>query len=309
MSYYDLGAFKRTITTKSPEAQIWADRGLNWTYAYNHEEAVACFKKALDHDGACAFAHWGAAYDATPVEQALIRALPARYPQRDPIEDQSAWNDYYADAMRRVYEAHPDDLEVRTIFVEAIMNRTPWKMWDLETGGVAEGAGTAEAQEVLESVFRDLPAAWEHPGILHLYVHLMEMSPFPQKALRAGDCLRDLVPDAGHLIHMLTHIDVLCGQYRDVVVYNERAIAADQKFLEKVRSDELLCVVSHTQSPLRDLWHHVPWPVHAGDQGGPATHRQYTRGSCTHSVTADGRFHRGLHPHEAARPGALRQMA
>jgi tetratricopeptide (TPR) repeat protein len=270
MTYYDLGAFKRTITTKSPEAQLWADRGLNWTYAYNHEEAVACFKKALDHDSACAFAHWGvayavgpnynmpwhlydpagkakalgAAYDAmqlalshvdgaTPVEQALIRALPARYPQRDPIEDQSAWNDDYTDAMRQVYEAHPDDLEVRTIFVEAIMNRTPWKMWDLETGGVAEGAGTAEAQEVLESALRDLPAAWEHPGILHLYVHLMEMSPFPQKALRAGDRLRDLVPDAGHLIHMPTHIDVLCGQYRDVVVYNERAIAADQKFLEK----------------------------------------------------------------------------
>ena len=113
------------------------------------------------------------------------------------------------------------------------MNLTPWKMWDLKTGGVAEGAGTAEAVDVLESAFRDIPASWSHPGLLHLYVHLMEMSPFPQRALRAGDRLRDLVPDAGHLIHMPTHIDVLCGHYRDVLVYNQKAIAADRKFLAR----------------------------------------------------------------------------
>ena len=268
MSYYDLGDFSRSITTNSPEAQLWFDRGLNWVYGYNHGEAVACFQKALEHDADCALAHWGIAYAAgpnynlpwhlydpagkaqalataydatqlalshakgvTPVEQALIHALPARYPQRDPIEDQSPWNDAFADAMRIVYETHPDDLEVRAIFAEAIMNRTPWKMWDLRTGDVAEGAGTAEAREVLENTFRDFPDSWDHPGLLHLYVHLMEMSPFPEKALRAGDRLRDVSPDAGHLIHMPTHIDVLCGQYRDVVVYNEKAIVADRKFL------------------------------------------------------------------------------
>jgi tetratricopeptide (TPR) repeat protein len=135
--------------------------------------------------------------------------------------------------MREVHAAHSDDLEVCALFAEAIMNRTPWKMWDLKTGGVAKGAGTLEAQGVLERAFAALPAAWEHPGMLHLYIHLMEMSPFPQKALRAADCLRDLAPDAGHLIHMPTHIDVLCGQYRDVVVYNQKAIAADRKFLAK----------------------------------------------------------------------------
>ena len=268
MSYYDLGDFSRSITTNSPEAQLWFDRGLNWVYGYNHGEAVACFQKALEHDADCALAHWGIAYAAgpnynlpwhlydpagkaqalataydatqlalshaegvTPVEQAFIHALPARYPQRDPIEDQSPWNDAFADAMRTVYETHPDDLEVRAIFAEAIMNRTPWKMWDLRTGDVAEGAGTAEAREVLENTFRDFPDSWDHPGLLHLYVHLMEMSPFPEKALRAGDRLRDVSPDAGHLIHMPTHIDVLCGQYRDVVVYNEKAIVADRKFL------------------------------------------------------------------------------
>jgi tetratricopeptide (TPR) repeat protein len=135
--------------------------------------------------------------------------------------------------MRDVFRAHSDDLEVRAVFADAIMNLTPWKMWDLGTGGIAKGAGTAEAVQVLESAFRDIPASWHHPGLLHLYVHLMEMSPFPERALRAGDRLRGLVPDAGHLIHMPTHIDVLCGQYHDVLVYNQRAIAADRKFLAR----------------------------------------------------------------------------
>ena len=270
MDYYDLGSYKRTITTTAPEAQLWFDRGLNWLYGFNHAEAIACFQKALAHDPACAMAYWGisyaagpnynlpwnrydpagkaaalaAAYDAmqgalarvdraSPVEQALIRALPPRYPQRETIEDQAPWDAAYADAMRRVFQAHRDDLEVRHVFVEAIMNLTPWQMWDLKTGGVAKGAGTLEATDVLESCLRDNPAAWDHPGLLHLYVHLMEMSPFPQRALRAGDRLRDLVPDSGHLIHMPTHIDVLCGHYRDVLVYNQRAIVADRKFLAR----------------------------------------------------------------------------
>ena len=270
MEYYDLGRYSRGITTSSPKAQLWFDRGLNWTFAYNHEEAVNCFKKALEHDPDCAIAHWGVAYaigpnynmpwelfdpegkaealtagydearracelasPTSPAEQALIAALPARYPERTPIEDQSSWNDAFTDAMRLAYEAHPDDLEITTVFVEAIMNRTPWQMWDLKTGGVAEGAGTEEARHVLERAMAELPGALEHPGILHLYVHLMEMSPFPELALKAGDKLRTLVPDAGHLIHMPTHIDILCGHYHDVLVSNQDAIVADRKFLER----------------------------------------------------------------------------
>ena len=270
MDYYDLGPYARTITTAVPEAQLWFDRGLNWLYGFNHAEAIACFKKALEHDPDCAMAYWGisyaagpnynlpwhlydpagkaaalaVAYDAmqgalarveraSPVEQALIRALPARYPQRESIEDQAPWDAAYAAAMRPVFHAHRHDLEVRHVFVEAIMNLTPWKMWDLKTGGIAEGAGTLEAMDVLDGALRDIPATWDHPGLLHLYVHLMEMSPFPERALRAGDRLRDLVPDAGHLIHMPTHIDVLCGHYRDVLVYNEKAIVADRKFLAR----------------------------------------------------------------------------
>jgi len=270
MTYYDLGAYTRPITTKSPDAQLWFDRGLNWVFGFNHAEAIKCFGKALEHDPTCAMAQWGisyaagpnynlpwhlydpagkatalgAAYDAmkkaqavvegtTPVEQSLIEALSVRYPQRDPIEDQTGWDKAFTRQMRKLYKTFAGDLDIGCVFAEAIMNETPWKMWNLTTGGVAENAGTQEAMEVLEGLFNNMPASWDHPGLLHLYVHLMEMSPFPQRALRAGDRLRELVPDSGHLIHMPTHIDVLCGNYRDVVVYNQKAVAVDRKFLAR----------------------------------------------------------------------------
>ena len=264
---FDLGPYSRPVSTGSAEAQRWFDRGLNWTYAYNHEEAVACFQKAAEADPECAMAQWGIAYavgpnynmpwhlfdpkgraraletayqatqaalalapKASPMERALIEALPARYPQAETIEDMMPWNDAFADAMRSVHAGFPDEPEVTAIFAEAILNRTPWKMWDLRTGGPAEGADTAEAVALLERAFDTLPGAWNHPGLLHLYVHLMEMSPFPERALRQGDRLRGLVPDSGHLIHMPTHIDVLTGYYRDVVIYNQQASAVDAKY-------------------------------------------------------------------------------
>jgi tetratricopeptide (TPR) repeat protein len=270
--YYELGDYRRQVTTDSREAQIWFDRGLNWCYGFNHEEAIKCFERAIDSDPACAMARWGIAYaigpnynkpweafddadksasieraraetDAalslvdkvTPAERALIESLPARYPKTDAPEDPSPWNDSYADAMRGVYRAHGDDLDIRALFAEALMNRTPWALWDLPTGKVADGADTMEAMEVLEGAFRDYEekGATRHPGLLHMYIHLMEMSPHPEKALKAGDALRDLVPDAGHLRHMPTHIDVLCGDYHSVVASNSRAIEADRKFLER----------------------------------------------------------------------------
>lgn len=270
MDYYDLGTYHRPITTRSSEAQVWFDRGLNWLYAFNHAESVECFRRTIAADETCAIARWGlamalgpnynmtwdlmdpdsraaalaGAYDAaqdalanlegvTAVEAGLIEAVQARYPQRDPIDDQMPWNKDFTNAMRVVSRAHPDDRDVLTVFVDAILNETPWQMWNLETGGVAEGAGTVEARSALERAFDELPSSWDHPGLLHLYVHLMEMSPFPQLALRAGDRLRTLVPDSGHLIHMPTHLDVLCGNYHDVVVYNQKAVAADRKWLER----------------------------------------------------------------------------
>ncbi len=268
--YYDLGTYSCAITTASPEAQLWINRGLVWTYGYNHDEAVSCFQKAAEHDPNCAMAHWGVAYAAgpnynlpwdlrddqgqtkalataydatqraialldtcTPVEQALIRALPARYPQRDPIEEMHRWDYDYADAMRAAFADHADDLDLRTIYVESLLNLTPWQMWDLKSGQPAEGAATLEAQKALETAMAEDPAAMSHPGLLHLYVHLMEMSPTPEKALKAGDILRTLVPDAGHLVHMPTHIDVLCGHYHNVVQWNEEASVADLKYYER----------------------------------------------------------------------------
>jgi tetratricopeptide (TPR) repeat protein len=269
IAYYDLGLHSRPVTTKSADAQKWFDRGLVWCYGYNHEEAVRCFRKAAEHDPACAMAYWGIAYAAGPnynkqwkafdpvdlkrsleaacdatqralqladgvssLEQALIRPLAQRYPSNDPDKVTPIWNDEYAKKMREVYRAHPDDHDVAALFAEAIMNRTPWQLWDIKTGKPAEGADTAEAIAVLERAMAQT-GGMEHPGLLHMYIHLMEMSPTPQKALRAADALRDLVPDAGHLIHMATHIDVLCGLYKNVVDGNTRAIVADRKYLAR----------------------------------------------------------------------------
>ncbi|HTI83711.1 MAG TPA: hypothetical protein VL614_24935 [Acetobacteraceae bacterium] len=267
---YDVGPYARKITTTSPDAQRWFDRGLNWCFGFHHEEAIRCFEKALEADPNCAMAHWGIgyaagpnynfpwdlmdpggkaatlgrAYDAARValalaanvtapERALIEALPARYPQRDPIDDQAPWNHAFADAMRGVHRAHPHDLDIRNIFVEAIMNRTPWRMWDLRTGEPAPDAGTMEAREVLESAFSTLPGAMDHPGLLHLHVHLMEMSPNPEAALVTGDRLREVSPDMGHLTHMPTHIDIQCGHYRDAMLWNQKASIADRKFYDQ----------------------------------------------------------------------------
>ena len=127
----------------------------------------------------------------------------------------------------------PSDLDLRYIFAEAILNRTPWRMWDPHTGEPAPGAGTLEAREVLEAAFRDLPGAMDHPGLLHLHVHLMEMSPHPEAALVTGDRLREVSPDMGHLVHMPTHIDIQCGHYRDAMHWNQKAIIADRKFYDR----------------------------------------------------------------------------
>ncbi|MFC9163044.1 hypothetical protein ACFTZ8_19695 [Streptomyces fungicidicus] len=267
--YYDLGPYRRPVTTSSADAQLWFDRGLMWTYAFNHEEAVACFERAAEADPDCAMAHWGIAYalgpnynkpwdafdgdelvrtverahraveqaqgkaaHAAPVERALVEALRARYPRARAAEDCSVWNEPYADAMLAVYESHPGDLDVATLCADALMNLTPWRLWDLRTGLPADGARTLEARAVLDGALAT-DAGARHPGVLHLYVHLMEMSPTPEAALTVADRLRGAVPDAGHLRHMPSHLEVLCGDYRRVVSDNTAAIAADEKYLER----------------------------------------------------------------------------
>jgi tetratricopeptide (TPR) repeat protein len=266
MEYFDLGDYTRAVTTTSDEAQTWFDRGLRWTFGFNHEEAVECFRKAIAADPACGMAYWGLAYAIGPnynkpwelfepeekaaalieastaldtamalpglpsAETAMIRALAARYPTDPEIEDFRPWNDAFTDAMRPVYEAHPDDLDVVAIFAEAGMNRTPWLLWDLPARMPAVGASTDEARAALERAFADTAGAWDHPGLLHLYIHLMEMSPWPELALSHGDRLCEIVPDSGHLQHMATHIDVLCGDYHNVITRNQRAALVDRKF-------------------------------------------------------------------------------
>ena len=267
--YYDLGTHRLPVTTRSPEGQLWFDRGLLWCYGFNHGEAVRCFRRALESDPDCAMAYWGIAHalgpnynkpwDAldeaefksvlseaheasskavalldgvTEMERAIIRTLPFRYPTAVPGSNPSGWVEDYATEMRQVYQRFPDHPDICTLFAESLMNRTPWNLWDLKTGGIAEGASTAEAKEVLESALQRIEDAgghW-HPGLLHMYIHLMEMSPNPEMALKVADRLRSLVPDSGHLQHMPTHIDVLCGHYQAVVDSNDAAITADRKF-------------------------------------------------------------------------------
>lgn len=272
--YYDLGTYSRPVTTSSAQTQLWFDRGLMWCYGYNHDEAIRCFQKALEHDRNCAMAYWGIAYasgpnynkrwDAfieqelkeavaqarlatqialvhlegtTPVEQALIHALQQRYQaeQTSSVDELFTWNDAYAASMRDVYQRFPDDPDVVALFAEALIDRTPWQLWDLKTGQPAAGADTLETVAVLERALQRMEQHGEapHAGVLHMYVHTLEMSPYPERALRAGDILRDLVPDAGHLRHMPSHIDVLCGDYRGAMITNQRAIEADSLYLAK----------------------------------------------------------------------------
>jgi tetratricopeptide (TPR) repeat protein len=265
--YFDLGAYSRPVSTE-PVAQKWFDRGLVWLFAYNHEEAVVCLERALEADPSCALAHWGIAYalgpnynkpwevftpeekepalsrahvalkaglaltSARPAERALIEALASRYPTDPKIEDYQPFNDGFAAAMKPVYEDYPDDLDIVFVFVEAMMNRTPWQLWDFHKGVPNPDASTPEAMAAMERAFNQTPGAWDHPGLLHMYIHLMEMSPHPERALRHGDRLTDLVPDAGHLVHMGTHIDVLCGEYQNVLHRNLLAAKVDDAFKE-----------------------------------------------------------------------------
>jgi tetratricopeptide (TPR) repeat protein len=266
---YDLGEYRRTTSTSSPEALTWFGRGLLWSYAFNHEEAAACFERATAVDPECAMAHWGLAYAlgpnynkpweffdeddlrttveqahdaveqalalvgrAEPVEQALIRALEARYPSRVAVEDCSIWNAGYAEAMQGVYAQFSDDLDVATLYADALMNLTPWQLWDIRTGEPAPGSRAVEAREVLDRAL-ELPGGAQHAGLLHMYVHLMEMSSEPEQALRVADRLRGLVPDGGHLQHMPSHLDVLCGNYKAAMDANSAAVAADERFLAR----------------------------------------------------------------------------
>ncbi len=267
-AYYDLGRFHMPVTTNSNAAQTWFNRGLVWCYGFNHEEAVNCFENAAIKDSGCAMAYWGIAlalgpnynkpwgnFDdlelkrnvrrarravvdalanssaATPMEQGLINAIACRFPRgRLSRAQRYSTNSVYAAAMEEVYLQHQHDPSVTAIYVDALMNLNPWQLWDARTGAPTRGARTMDAQAALEKGLSEHP---DHPGLLHLYIHLMEMSSNPEQAQPAADRLRGLVPDAGHLNHMPSHIDILCGDYERAIASNMDAIRADNKFVHR----------------------------------------------------------------------------
>ncbi|KAK3721038.1 hypothetical protein LTR37_003328 [Vermiconidia calcicola] len=267
MDYFDLGHYRRPISTTSEAAQTWFDRGLIWSYGFNHEEATQCFERAINEDSHCLMALWGIAYsvgpnynkpwevfdptemernlaqtqdaiktakdratssNSTELERRLIHALRWRY--QEDSSDRLKWNLDYAQAMEKVYHQFGEDLDVAALYADSLMNLTPWSLWDPRTGQPTEGSRTLEAKSVLERAMAQ-EGDNQHPGLLHLYIHLMEMSSTPEAALPAADRLRGLVADAGHLHHMPTHLDVLCGDYRRVVSSNSDAIKADECWL------------------------------------------------------------------------------
>jgi tetratricopeptide (TPR) repeat protein len=266
--YYDLGSYHRGVQTPSPHAQLWFDRGLVWAYAFNHDEAIRCFERALSLDAELAIARWGIAYSigpnynkaweafdpvdraaslararmelqlaatgrATAAERALVDALAARFPTDDPghADALAAGHTAYADAMAGLAEVYPDDIDVQALAADALVNVTAWALWDTTTGEPAPGSRVVAAKRILDDALAT-DAGRTHPGVLHLYLHTMEMSAHPEDALPAADLLRGLVPDAGHLQHMPSHIDVLCGDYRASVVANQAAVQADRRFVE-----------------------------------------------------------------------------
>ncbi len=269
---FDLGSHTREISTSSTEAQRWFNQGLNWCYGFNQEEGVNCFQQALEYDPACVMAHWGMAYAAGPfynyawcdfseaealqktsfcyqhiqqamsysetatdLENQLVQALAQRFQKPHPVElpDYNRWDDDYADAMRQVYKDHPQDHDIAALFAEALMCRTPWKLWDVKRGVPAVGADTLEALQVIERSIAMNEAAGcpPNPAILHLHIHCTEMSDEPEQAMRSADLLADLCPDAGHLNHMPGHTYVLCGEYDKARIVSEASIASDDKYL------------------------------------------------------------------------------
>jgi tetratricopeptide (TPR) repeat protein len=272
MDRFDLGTYRRLISTRSAETQRWFDIGLNWCYGFNHEEGIKCFEKALETDPGCAFVHWGIAYAAGPfynltwkehgeaeansaarrcfehvrlasshaarasaVERRLIEALACRFQKPHAVTPAlfEQWDNAYAAEMRRVYASFPDDHDVMALFVEALMMRTVRRLWDLKSGQPAPNSDVVEALEVCERSIRlaDEAGMEQHPAIVHLHIHLLEMSTMPERGMRSADLLGTMCPDAGHMNHMPGHIYVLCGEYEKAKLASEKAVRANDLYL------------------------------------------------------------------------------
>jgi len=249
-----LGNHTHKVTTSSSEAQRYFDQGLRFVYGFNHGAAIRSFQEAVRLDPPCAMAHWGialasgphinfplvpppaaalawqelqlaqqAAATATPVEQALIAALAKRYAHPQP-EDRSPLDLAYANAMRGVWKKFPQDADVGALFAEAMMDLRPWDQW---TPAGAPQPGTEEILATLDAVLRlDL----QHPFANHLYIHAVEASPHPERALAAADRLLTLQPGLAHNVHMPSHIYIRVGRWLEAIDANLKAVAADQAY-------------------------------------------------------------------------------
>lgn len=251
----NLGSLSYEITTSKPRAQRYFDQGLRLAYGFNHAEAASAFRMAQQIDPACAMCYWGEALvlgpninmpmdaeavaptlaasnkalalmkQASPREQALIQALATRY-SNDPNAERTDLDVAYADAMRKVAARYPDDQNIAVMFAEALMNISPWDYW--EAGGARPKGNTAELVATLEKVLKANP---NHPGAIHYYIHTVEASTNPQRAEPYAERLGELMPGAGHLVHMPSHIYFRVGRYKDSLEANKRAVAVDEAYI------------------------------------------------------------------------------
>ncbi len=249
-----LGNHHHPISTTNPEAQRYFDQGFALVYGFNHDEAVRAFKRAAELDPKAAMPHWGialalgpninmpiepdaekAAYEAVQKAQSLaagapenerayIAALVTRY-SIDPKADLKKLAVDYKNAMGKLVERYPDDLDAATLFAESAMDLHPWALWSAD-GKPAEG--TLEIQAVLESVLKRNPS---HPGANHYYIHTVEASPHPEQALPSAGRLAGLMPGAGHLVHMPAHIFIRTGDFEAAEKTNKDAAAADRSYI------------------------------------------------------------------------------
>ena len=251
-----LGKVDHPVSTKNAEAQKFFNQGLAYLYAFNHDEGVASFKRAAELDPNLAMAYWGmslgqgANYNdpgntdrfaqayinlqkalehapkASDAERAYINALAKRY-SKDAAADKTKLAADYRQAMADLVKQYPDDLDAATLYAESMMNLRPWQLWSLD-GKPAEG--TLEILAVLEGVLKRNPS---HTGANHYYIHAIEASPEPERGLAAAMRLGKLAPNAGHLVHMPSHIYLRTGDWVEAVKSNDLAIVADRNYIAK----------------------------------------------------------------------------
>jgi tetratricopeptide (TPR) repeat protein len=250
-----LGDLHHPVSTKNPQAQQFFDQGLRFIYAFNHDEAARSFQHAAELDPKLAMAYWGVAEAVGPnyndpadpdrykqaheavekavelsavasaSDQAYIQAMAKRFPA-DPKSDLKKAAEDYRDAMRQVVSEFPDDLDAATLFAEAGMNLHPWGLWHVD--GTPE-AGTDEIVSTLESVMKRDP---NHLGAIHYYIHTVEASAAPERALAGANKLAALAPGAGHIVHMPAHIYIRTGDYQAAVKTNEEAAIVDRAYIK-----------------------------------------------------------------------------